>query len=220
MILYHYTSPALWKQISEGTSGCAYKGLIPQSSPAFHIDPQKGIFALTSPMPESWMLNKDYPDAWDDLISLEMGIGRMLLEVETISSDEIKVYDYGFKLFAQMYSTYDAKAIEEAEGRYLANGLPVRAYLDKVAGGEDFSLPEVVILNPIPLERLSISKTQPLLDEVIEGRVRYRNPVHQLADDREILLWQIQNIPELSRWTNRCSELVYQFGCSPQQERR
>ena len=192
---------------------------MPQTSPTTYVSSPKAIFALTHPMSASWRLNKHYPDAWDDLISLEVGISRMLLEVETSSSDEIKVYDYGYKLFAQMYAAYDAKAMEEAELHYLANGLPLKTYLDTLDQGQDFSLPEVVILNPIPLERLSVSPTQPLLDEVIEGRVRYRHRIGEQVYDRQILLQQIQTVPELLQWTTRCREAISQYGRPPHKER-
>lgn len=215
MILYHYATPGLWKHISEGIGEQAYKGLVPKSSPTNHVDSANGIFALTDPMPKSWMLNKLYPDAWTHLISLEAGIGRLLLDVEVRPSDDIMVYDFGYKLSAlkyrRRYNIYDAWVMEEAEGRYLANGLSLSAYLVRKAKGIDFSLPEVIIANPVPLERLSISKDQPLLDEVIEGRVRYRYRINEQLDDRQELLRQMQAVPELEQWTSRCREVISQY---------
>ncbi len=208
MILYHYTRPNLWKHISQGTGEQGFKGLVPKSMPTESGNSPYSVFTLTDPLPASWRLNKDYPDAWSDLISLDSGIGQMLLEVEVAPTDRIRVYDYAYILFTNTYCAYDSKAREDGDFAYLSHGLSLDSYLERLRGGQDFSLPEVLIQNPVPLERLRVSATQPLIDQVIDGNAPFRYRTSEQQEDRRVLLQEIQAVSELAPWAQRCKEAM------------
>lgn len=207
MILYHYTRPNLWKHISQGTGSEGYRGLVPRSSYLNTVGAPLSVFALTEPTPASWRLNSDYPDAWSDLVSLDIGIGQMLLEITVDSSDNISVHDYGHRLFGFMYACSD-EARAKGDLEYLNTGLALPDYLQKLRDGEDFSLPEVLIHNPIPLERLRVSAAQPLIDQVIDGNAPFRYRIGEQQEDRKVLLEEIQGVAELALWAQRCQEAM------------
>jgi hypothetical protein len=179
---------------------------------------RKATFALPEPLPHSWINNQDFPTAWD---ALKKYMGKMLMEITLEPSDNVMVLDQAL--------TYDddetipapsdreawariEKEHYEKEERYWNSRVPFEQYL---ADPSRFSLPEIIILNPIPRERARISNQQPLIEEVIRGASESGN----IHDARKLLGQLKLGIPELQPWIAPCEETVRQGRMLREQQR-
>lgn len=78
---------------------------------------------------------------------------------------------------------------KKSERAYMASKIPMLDYLESKGG--EYSLPEVIITEHIPLERVTISKQQPLLEADL---------IMYTGKWRERIIDQIGKIPELKSW--------------------
>jgi len=220
MIVYHYARIDRWTDKSPVTH------LMPMSSlDGILFDGtmgRKAIFALPEPTPRSWTDNRDFSShAWDDL---KKYMGKMLVEITLDPSDNVMVLDqaHTYKLYAGGDESIPPPASEEwtrlqaeiyaREERYWNSRVPFEQYL---ADPSRFSLPEIIILNPIPRERARISNQQPLIEEVIRGASESGN----IHDARKLLGQLKLGIPELQPWIAPCEETVRQGRMLREQQR-
>lgn len=142
------------------------------------------IFCLLEKEPQSWIQNKEFPYIWDRMMKYTARKGSdasaVLLELEITSEDEAYVFDHahiqrifrsidsnpylssrpdpfkslkkiGFFLSKKAPPNVSVKSIVvDAYKEYLGTSQPLPEY------DGSFSLPEVVIFNHIPLERLRL----------------------------------------------------------------
>jgi len=184
--IYHYTNIEGWNGIRNGHSGymikhpitgklvesetvkgwmLPHRRVVPEGIEASQIDNQAtsaAIFGLTEPTPKSWINYKEECEfsLWDYLLSCCRKGKDMafLLKIKLAEEDNPLVLDYS-------HIRKTSKDLQTLKGtdRYktrLAEGhrdyWNSRVKLSDYQG--NFTLPEVVIFNPIPLERISFVK--------------------------------------------------------------
>lgn len=180
MKVYHYTSFSkiggiLGKHRSRDT------GLQPRRKVGMDLpspDYPRAVFALLEPTPNNWVENKDFPDTWNVLVhDLQlMNEGAVLLEIDIDEKDQAFV---GERAHLEGFLTEDKTSISDkfahqdsrvAEGEFIKSQIPLRDYVEKVRAGKlQYSLPEVVIFNTVPPERISVSSQQPLLEQELRS---------------------------------------------------
>jgi len=66
-------------------------------------------------------------------------------------------------------SCFVSEDVLEGEERFMNSLTPLQKYLERVSNEvEGFSLPEVLILDKVPLERVRVSEEQPFLEKMLE----------------------------------------------------
>lgn len=126
------------------------------------------VFALLDPMPNTWVHNPHFIQIWGHL---KRHVGRLLLEIDIDpKKDPVFVVDRGhveghlYKEKEGIPEKYLHGSLAEAEEAYMKSRITLRDYLnhsERLA----YSLPEVIITEQVPLEKIKISKEQPFIDE-------------------------------------------------------
>ena len=168
---------------------------------------RKATFALPEPLPHSWTNNQDFPTAWD---ALKKYMGKMLMEITLDPSDSVMVLDQALTYDddetipapsdREAWARIDKEHYEKEE-RYWNARVPLEQYL---ADPSRFSLPEIIILNPIPRERVRISSQQPLIEDVIRDATESGNKFWARRLLKELKL----GIPELHPWIASCEASI------------
>jgi hypothetical protein len=167
---YHYTSDSIWQMIQAGYFVSSDKlvpykrldsGVLRDRAPDFAKE--KYLFAfLDYPEPELWKSNPEFPDLWRRIMEHIMHEDFLvrLLQFEVTPEDNAFVVDW-----AHMERVRDAMdrgmciehtgnekniaVVMDATDKYIDSRVPLADY------DGNFTLPELVIANPIPLERVS-----------------------------------------------------------------
>lgn len=210
MKLYHYTHLENWNKIKYGhvsyknysEANLQTKTLLARDYLPARI---KVLSALLEPQPEQW-LDSEFTNIWTDLKS---HVGLLLLEIEpdlntTYILDRARLQAYFDRNIDQIYSKlpeeFHVEDRETAERKMFETMIPLHYYLqDPEAYG--YLLPEVAITQPISLDRISVSKQQPLLEEELAITDPERHPTF-----RQQLIKSIVEIPELNVWVDTYSE--------------
>jgi hypothetical protein len=203
--IYHYAKLEDWWAITDGYVYDTAPGLIPARSIAFE-DPEarntKAVFGLLKPEPTEWVHNPHFAHIWR---RLTRDIGDMLLEIKVDpQKDTVLVGDRGHieGVLYQDPTGIPQKYLHdnqlEGEHRYMQSLVPLSDYVNH-AHELQFSLPEVILPNHVPLEQITVSHQQPLL----EGKLR-RYPEHSMIV-REKLRF-INNFDELQPWYTNYQE--------------
>lgn len=193
MKIYHYTSFSKIGGILGKWPG-EVCGLEPRSSiglPFSGLDLPKAVFGLLEPSPENWVNNPHFPVTWRKLIyNLQVmnHDGAVLLEVEVdglndkaFVAEEAHIEGYLYVDKANIPNEFLHESQREAEEAYLGSMISINEYVEKHrAEGWGYSLPEVVVLNPIPFGRIAVSSQQPLLEDDLASRSGERNYLIQL----------------------------------------
>jgi len=183
-VMYHFTNRAGWKGVNEGNTDFVYKdprigkyvegknirglwpsrrlisqGLESQLVPFEATEP--AVFGLPEEKPESWIQYKDCINVFDYLMSCCAGFsdeeGRrdlVLLSVDLNPEDNPFVVDYlHIRHLARDFSTESnpirkQTILSEGNRRYWESRVPLANYKG------NFTLPEIVIWNPIPQDRV------------------------------------------------------------------
>ncbi len=120
-------------------------------------------------------------------------VGHVLLQVDiTGIEDQAKVVDWGYREAFHLDMTtgpYASKSITEAEEKYFASAVDLSEYVANPDVREAFSLPEIIIAQHVPIERISFAPDQ---SKLVASVRRWR------GEWREGIEYQISRIPELS----------------------
>lgn len=203
MIIYHYTKMDNWNEIKKGSYKSKHKPGLGASRRMGSVNREAfntgATFALLEPMPGSWVNNREFNITWDILVDV---IGEMLLEVEVYpNKDKAFVVDYGhmdgfqYEHKEGIQKKYLHKTRSEAEKHYIKSKIPIDKYL-LIKDRLNYSLPMVVILEDTPIERIKISKHQPLLEKRLDLYKKTSFVYDHLIKD-------IKRIPELNEWYER-----------------
>lgn len=202
MIAYHYSRIDSW--VNAGSA----EPLVPRTSldgVFFKGTGWRATFALPEPLPTAWIDNPRFPHAWEEL---KKHMGKMLVELALTPTDQVMVLDQGltYEYWPEgkrlpAWSTDAWVELERNayrnEERYWNERIPLEQYL---ADPSKISLPEIIILNPIPRERVRISSQQPLIEETIKTAAESGNDFWT----RHLLEQLRMGIPELQRWVAPC----------------
>jgi hypothetical protein len=207
MKIYHYTNFSNVGKIL-GKFNCA-----PQE---FGIKPNRYIgqvfgsarerlatFGFLEALPDSWVNNKDFPLTWKTLVH-DFKIsdsGELLLEISIDSDDLVYVADRAhiegvlYPDQAKIPEKYQHVNLEDGEESYMQSLVPLKDYLEKQKEGQSYSLPEVVIFNRIPPERIEVSSIQPLIEEDLlresnEGRKHLIHLITHGYSSKELITWR------------------------------
>ena len=184
--VYHFTTDAAWECMNKGVDiwlydaskhehvdGMQVRGLWPMQRflpdeyavglPAKAGDPV--IEALLEPCPSGWTNNPEFPGYWNRLmrnilIHADSKDSRvLLLEARMQPCDDAWIVEraYAERVFSGQKTTTRFKKSEKEElfRRYWESRVPLFSY------DGSYSLPQVVIWTPIPLERLSVVWEKP-----------------------------------------------------------
>jgi len=130
-------------------------------------------FGLLSPTPDSWVHNKQFPLTWNYLVADHSG--DILLEA-TVDPAKNRVFVgerahlEGFRYPDQSNIPFQFLHADQrtAEQAFMRSLIPLQDYLvGENAGVTGFSLSEVISLDPIPVDQISVSQQQPLLEDAL-----------------------------------------------------
>ena len=182
--VYHYVAESRWNAVLEGRYPVpgVLQGKSPLSESSLWYSPpdwarKNALYAfLNDPAPETWTNNPNHPGIWWKLMDHIAGREKAvkLLEFDLLGSDEAWIFDYGHRrlqgAFEIKFWRFHVKFIDEItrayhEQMYIGSGVPAAIYdefmhtrklgVPAMFEGRNFlSLPELVILNSIPLERI------------------------------------------------------------------
>ncbi len=197
--VYHYAQLSDWTPIATGDEEVEPTGLVPQRNiGAADRDAWKtpAIFGFVNPTPTEWVKNPHFNDIWK---RQHRELGILLLEINVnpytdtaLVADRGYIEGYLYKDKTGIPTQYVEEHREPAERKYMASRVPL---LDYTTNPEkfQFSLPEVLIPQHVPLEKISVSRIQPRLEGILQlypegGRL------HQQV------LGFAQSIPGLKPW--------------------
>ncbi|OGY85666.1 MAG: hypothetical protein A2233_05630 [Candidatus Kerfeldbacteria bacterium RIFOXYA2_FULL_38_24] len=199
MKVYHYSHLSNWQNIQRGSWKSdnkpglgAYRRIGQDDMEACNT---KAVFALLEPLPDNWINNEHFKGVWD---YFRYDIGTLLLEIEIDpEKDQIFMADRGHVEGVLYYEDkegipekYLHPSRREGERSYMESKIPLKDYLEK-AKDLRYSMPEVIITEDVPLEKIRISEQQPLIeDELRKCGEKFR----------QMLIRDIQSVPELSQW--------------------
>jgi len=197
-VMYHFTNPEGWKGVNEGDDGFTCldprtgkyvdgetirglwpsRRLIPQGveSSLVPFEATKPvIWGLPKERPKSWLNYKDgRRDIFEQLMSCcARRSNLVLLKVNLKPEDEACVVDYAsIRQYSKEYNSENdwqkkAKIEAEAHKRYWESRVPIVDYQG------DYILPEIVVANPIPQDRVNFLWERDLddfLEEICGGR--------------------------------------------------
>lgn len=198
MKIYHYTSLSDWEEIKQGSYVSNHKPGLGANRRVGRVNNEAwnttAVFALLEAIPKNWTHNKEFPDIW---ARLKRDIGKVLLEINIDEKDQsVFVIDRSeLQKYLDIDNTNQSEEEKKmnrdtAEGKYIGSRISLFDYLKK-ENNHSYTLPEVIITEDIPIEKVSISKEQPLLEELLsEIKGEYRNRIVK----------QIKDIPELKDW--------------------
>jgi hypothetical protein len=179
--VYHYTTSQSYNVMQEGNSKLSYpdpktekgsksnevRGLWPRST--FIPKGVKGMkrlpqlayskvtYALFSPEPEEWINDQKYPKA---LWALMQYFGDKaekinLLEIDLLATDEAYVVDASH-IMPFFYSYQDDKQTLELYRKRFESVVNLTDYLNNKRIAKRITLPEIIIRNPIPTDRIKM----------------------------------------------------------------
>jgi len=200
MKVYHYANHLKWGDIKRGSWLSKNR---PGLAAGFSLGRRDiearntfAVFALLEPKPVNWTENPYFKKVWDHL---KNNIGSLLLEIEVDPEKDSNVYvvdrahPEGFLYLdkTDIPEKYLHKDLQTAEQAYVLNKIPINNYVgrEKEYG---LALPEVIIIDHVPFDKLSVSVEQPLLEE-------------NLVCNYEMIM-QLERIPELNAWCERYRE--------------
>lgn len=200
MKVFHYADHLKWRDIKKGSWRSNYKpglgAILRLGSDDGEAWDTTAVFALLEPKPECWTSNPYFKNIWN---YLRKNIGKLLLEIDidSVKDSNVFVVDrghpegflYGDK--SGIPAKYLHKSRQDAERQYVLGKIPLHEYLEQ-RQELDFALPEVIITDDVPLEKISIAADQPLLEE-------------SLVIDPENI-FELERIPELKTWCERYRE--------------
>ncbi len=179
---YHYTNMLDYSRIKTG-SGYGRTGLLPIKrlvSYGVHGLPEKAhdsyIFCLPEPEPMSWKNNKEFPLMWNRFMNnVCKGSELVLLSFDVLPEDNAYVIDWAHvERMLRKYEEPTKKQRTVAGLKYWNSRVPVSKY------DSSYSLPELIVNEPIPLERLNFEWA------------KERNPRHIFINDNKP--WVLENI--------------------------
>jgi len=202
MKVFHYTHFKKWPDIKKGSYRSQNKPGLGACGRMGQEDDEAwrtgAICALLEPLPDNWVNNEHFKLTWN---YLEHDIGKLLLELDVNpEEDEVFVVDRGH---VEGVLHDDKKGIPEkylhtsiatGERAYMETKIPLKEYLEQEKKLK-YSLPEVVITEHFPLEKINISEHQPLLEKKLKDYDYDGN-----KKLKEMLIKEIEEIPELSSW--------------------
>lgn len=176
MKVFHYTFDTHWDEIVSGSDKgrgrpgkrgqpglAATKNMGKYDQEAWET---RAVFALLSPLPSSWTDNPYFKKAWKYLFS---DIGKVMLEIDiNPQTDNAYVVD---RAHIEGFLDEDNKTVpeqfqhktrREAERNYMLSRVHLGDYLR--VDSFNYSLPEVIIPQHVPLDKISVSSQQPLLE--------------------------------------------------------
>ena len=112
------------------------KGFLPNDAPYASL---KGAFCFLQPEPEEWINNTEFPGEWRRLITHITKEGNLLVRVDVTKEDKAYVVDW-------------AQNLRKGARAYYESMQELFAY------DGSHSLPEVVIFNTIPKNRLTLER--------------------------------------------------------------
>ncbi len=172
MKVFHYSKVDHWRDIAWTTETKTETGLRPGCRLGIEYVPaqkRSAIFALLNRRPKEWTENADFCGGpWE---VLRQSIGKLLLEIE-VDPSRVSVVDWahreGFLRGANAHAhfcvpkQFSHRTRMDAEKAYVESALPLEQYLRE---NRAYSLPEVIIEHPVPLDQLRVSEDQSLLEE-------------------------------------------------------
>lgn len=165
MKIFHYSSLDYWPEIASEWLRPSHR-LWREFSPAFNLG---AVFWLLEARPNQWIQNKNFPESW---WALYRSTGRLLLEIEVDPSEVYIIERWHVEGFlygnlANSPEKFRHNTLRDSEKAYFDSIIPLKHYLDHQSK-YDYSLPEILMLNRVPSERVAISGTQQKLEEAIE----------------------------------------------------
>ncbi len=164
IVAYHYTNDLHFYQgIMHGVD-YGRKGLLPIGRfinfdvPRLPAKAYEGVtVCLSEPRPKSWVENTEFPYAWAGLMfHIRKARNVMLLSFDLLPTDKAYVVE---KAHIERIKSPGRNLTERvripAHKKYWESRVPVKRYKG------NYSLPELIIFNPVELERLRIEWTKP-----------------------------------------------------------
>jgi hypothetical protein len=196
--VFHYSQIERWSEIVKGSWKSGEKPGLGASHRMGHHDDEAfntcAVFALLEPIPESWTQNPYFKDVWQWLIA---DIGDLLLEIEVDpETDNVLVVDRGHLEgflyedktgIPERYMHLSRKAAERA---MMESKIPLGEFLARKKELQ-YSLPEVIFPQNVPLDKISVSTTQSSL----EVKLSKYNRTWEAE-----LMRRVKGIPELQSW--------------------
>lgn len=198
MKVFHYSHLKNWQDIQRGSWESRNEPGLGASRRIGQEDAEAwgtgAVFALLEPLPDDWVNNEHFKGIWD---YFRHDMGTLLLELDVDpEKDKVFVIDRGH-IEGVLYENkegipqkYLHASKRDGERAYMESKMSLKEYLER-AKELGYSMPEVIITENFPLERISISEQQPLIEDELK---RYS------GEFRQMLIRDIQGIPELFRW--------------------
>ncbi len=132
------------------------------------------IYGFLEPKPGSWVNNPFFPNTWDTLVHdfrvmNYTNYGTLLLELNVdpprdraFVAERAHLEGFLYRDKQSIPQKFLHKRPAEAENAIMQSLVPLNEY---VATQQAYSLPEVVLLNPFPAERITVSPQQPFIEE-------------------------------------------------------
>jgi hypothetical protein len=198
--VFHYTKLNRWESI-KSRAGLRYRKRLGQDYfPAWEMG---GIFCFLDPTPLNWVDNLHFPEIWNIFLD---GGAELLLEVDldlesnhTFVIDRAHIEGFLYEEKENIPKKYLHCAREEAEKHYLESGVCIKNYLENEIK-LDFCLPEVIITEHVPIEKIRLSSYQPVLEKKLKAG---KNSDLSNYDYRKIEMY----VPELSHVLDYVKEL-------------
>ncbi len=201
MKIYHYVRAEDWNDIKNGS-------YLTNDQPGLGANRRVGredteawntgaVFGLLDPLPKEWTENEHFKASWQYL-KHDIG-GRVLLEIDIDENDpNVFVIDRGLMegILYKEKETIPEKYLfpnkKDAEGAYIKSKVLLKEYLEK-QHDLNYSLPEVIITEHIPFEKIKISELQPFIEEDLKDGKK-------ASAIMELAMRKINLIPELAQW--------------------
>lgn len=213
MNVYHYTQIKNILSITEGDPKASiYRngewinesppGLRPLRYEGMHNKTLKGkmaIYCLLNPQPREWLENKHFDGIWNRLdnneVLLTLNIDPDNLNIHIADAGHIVGFDYR-QTYPNIPSKYIHPDIVTAEDEYAKSRITLKEYLNS-SDTPDYSLPELLIEEKVPLDHIHIDTFQPELEKGIGS-------YH--GETRRQFINRISKIPELNEWVKTSLE--------------
>ena len=206
--VFHYTQFNNWRGIVKGTyinnHAPGLGPTLPLGIMNYDARKTRATYALLEALPNNWISNPHFKDIWS---RLKASIGPLLLELTidptlayVVERAHMEGYLYEDK--CSIPAKYQHADREGAEGAYMLSRIPLIDYLGK---NMQYSLPEVTIMESVPLERIAISDTQPILFEKL---------VEASNDVRSDLMFDIYRTQELVPWVRKNETILTEHRAS------
>jgi len=175
--VYHYTNFSKVGGILGKFQG-EESGLTPRTYIGQAFGPARekpATFALLETAPHSWIHNEHFPLTWKNLVhNLDiLDNGKLLLEIsvdpqedDAFVGDRSHIEGVRYSDNSNIPERYRHKNLKEGERMFMESAIPLKEYLERQKRGEvSYSLPEVLIFNNIPADRIRVSESQPLIED-------------------------------------------------------